>query len=59
MKETDYTKLVAERDALKARVEKLEREWLEEHRIIKLLEAAGFVTEQKISQARELASSLR
>ena len=59
MTQTQIDLLRAERDNLKDRVNRLEREWTEEHRVIELLRAAGLVTEEKIQQARELASSLR
>ena len=51
--------LQRENEQLRERVTKLEREWLEEYRTVKLLIAAGIVTEQKAEQARELATSLR
>ena len=59
MTQTQIDLLRAERDNLKDRVSRLEREWMEEHRVIELLRAAGFITEEKVQQPRELASSLR
>ena len=59
MTQTQIDLLRAERDNLKDRVSRLEREWTEDHRVIELLRAAGFITEEKVQQARELASSLR
>lgn len=43
-----------DRDHWKARAEKLDKEWQEEHRVLALLVAAGHVTEDKVEQAREL-----
>lgn len=43
---------------LKERVTKLEREWLEEHRIIEVLVAAGFITEAKVAEARNIVAKL-
>lgn len=59
MKPKTAEELQRENEQLRERVAKLEREWLEENRIVKLLIAAGLVTEQKAEQARELATSLR
>ena len=59
MKPKTAEELQRENEQLRERVAKLEREWLEENRIVKLLVAAGLVTEQKAEQAREFATSLR
>ena len=57
MQRKSRKELETENAQLKGRVEKLEREWREEYRTIKLLEAAGLVSESKIQQARSLAST--
>lgn len=59
MKPKTIEELQRENEQFRERVAKLEREWLEESRIVKMLVAAGLVTEQKVAQARELATSLR
>ena len=57
MKEKSIAQLKTE--MLAERVKKLEREWEEENRVIRLLLAAELVSEDKVEQARELARSLK
>lgn len=44
---------------LRDRVKKLEREWLVEYRIIKVLVAAGYVTDGRVAQARAIVENLQ
>ncbi len=59
MKPLTIKEVQKENADLKERLKRLEREWEEENRIIRLLIAADFVTEEKCEQARSLAQSLR
>lgn len=40
------------------RLKRLERDWQMEHRIIELLIVGGFVTTEKVEQARDLLSGM-
>jgi len=59
MKPKTIEELEKENADLRDRVKRLEKEWQIEDRIIRLLVAADFVTEEKVEQARSLAYSLR
>lgn len=54
MNEESKEALQKEVATLRERVKKLEKEWLEEYRVIQLLVAAEFVHKDKVQQAREL-----
>lgn len=59
MKQLTIEEVQKENADLNERLKRLQREWEEENRIIRLLIAADFVTEEKCEQARSLAQSLR
>lgn len=46
--------LTAEVQHLNGRIERLEKDWREEHTVIKVLLAAGHVTEHQVEAARSL-----
>ena len=59
MKPLTIEEVQKENADLRERLKRLQREWEEENRIIRLLIAADFVTEEKCAQARALTQSLR
>lgn len=59
MNEKTREQLEKENADLRAKLDRMSKEWEHENRVIRLLIAAGLVSDEKIGQARDLATNLK